>query len=105
MTCRFCQQWNPEEAIRCSFCGNLVQATEDTTRSGRITVEQARLPPVQKDNEPRRLADLARDLKREPEGYRRDMLRADLIWKIVVGVGIALFLTWQFAGLLGLRCR
>jgi len=105
LICRFCQQWNPEEAIRCSFCNNAVQANEDLTRSGRITVEQARLPPVERGEGPRRITDVARALKREPDGYRRDMLRADLVWKIVVGVGIVLYLIWQFGSVFGLTCR
>jgi hypothetical protein len=100
--CRFCSQWNPEGALRCCFCNNLSGATQDQTRGGRVTVVSARLPAVQRDG--RSLAEVTEELKAEPEGYRRDMLRADLIWKIVVGIAVGLFALWQLAGLLG-RCR
>jgi hypothetical protein len=101
LICRFCNQWNPDGALRCCFCNNLSEATQDQTRAGRITVVSSLLPKVTREE--RSLAEVAKELKSEPEGYRRDMLHADLIWKIVVGIAIGLFALWQLAALFA-RC-
>lgn len=34
MICRHCSQWNADGEQRCCFCGNRLDAEEDTTRSG-----------------------------------------------------------------------
>ena len=49
MICRFCSQWNPESAVRCSFCNNRTDATEDATLDGtpdyvRNTGEHVEIP-------------------------------------------------------------
>ena len=52
MICRFCAQWNPDSASRCSFCDNAADAAEDTTRDGqpayiRNTGQQFQVPRAQ----------------------------------------------------------
>jgi hypothetical protein len=34
LICAFCEQWNPDGALRCCFCNNLLEGTEDTTLDG-----------------------------------------------------------------------
>jgi len=49
LICRFCSQWNPEGGLRCCFCSNPFDATEDNTRAGvpdyvRNTGQQYQIP-------------------------------------------------------------
>jgi hypothetical protein len=34
LICRFCSQWNPEGELRCCFCNNRLDGTEDATLAG-----------------------------------------------------------------------
>lgn len=46
MTCRFCTQWNPQTAVKCAFCGNSLDASEDLTAAARKRQIDIRLPRV-----------------------------------------------------------
>jgi hypothetical protein len=81
LICRFCSQWNPDEALRCSFCANLARATEDATASGRVSKVQARVTASS--------APVVRGAGPEPD-FARDLRRADWVWQIVVAVGAGL---------------
>jgi hypothetical protein len=91
LICRFCSQWNPEQATRCCFCGNPADAVEDTTRAGRPSAAHQGLGPAKKT---RRFGAGDARLAR-PE---RQLDRAKLIGKVVVGVALGLWLLFKLSG-------
>jgi len=94
LICPFCSQWNPENAVRCVFCRNPPDATEDQTVSGRLrlTAEQvAKIPEA-----PRGFLD---GPAKQPEWVRK-LQTADKVtfplWAVLMAAGALLMLIGFF---------
>ena len=93
MICRFCQQWNPDPATRCCFCGNALDATEDATASGRPSAAYkglAQMPGEPHSPQPGRKIFPVGDPDLERHGKLLD--RAGLIIGAVIAIGIGIWM-------------
>ena len=81
MICRYCGQWNPDEAMRCSFCTNAKDALEDSTAEVRRSQAHAEIVPERPKDGP--LPSVR--AQGEPE-FSRALRLADHIWAIVGGI-------------------
>ena len=89
MICHHCSQWNPGDILRCAFCNNVVDAEEDQTVRGRVTLSQ------------RGLADPSHALPTlvkedgEVSATGKQLQLADNIWKVIIAVAIAGWILFQ----------
>jgi len=87
LNCRYCGQWNPDTALRCSFCANAKDALEDATvqpRRSQVHSAEARIPAPPPGPLPSPLQP-----GQEPE-FSRALRLADRAWMVVVGVVVVL---------------
>ncbi len=94
MNCRYCGQWNPDEAARCSFCANAKDALEDASVEPRRTHPHVTLPAaVGKEQLSARREEGPPNLLRvrgpEPE-FRRALRHAEYASLIIGGIIAAL---------------
>ena len=95
MICPFCSQWNPADTLRCSFCQNRLDAEEDRTVQGRITLSQRGLA------DPSRRTTLVED-SGEGSETAKILQKAETIWAIIIGVAIAAWIAFQ--AIFDVRC-
>jgi hypothetical protein len=84
LNCRYCGQWNPDEAARCSFCANAKDGLEDATVAPRATSVQAAATLPAPPGEPA-LPDPLQVRGQDPE-LRRALRHAEHTWAMVGGI-------------------
>jgi hypothetical protein len=79
LICRFCEQWNPDGAARCSFCHNAPGATDDETSAAQRAFAVASPPQAARPDPvapPARTPTLRRSTARRREAQPKAMLVA-----------------------------
>jgi hypothetical protein len=85
--CQFCSQWNLPESMRCSFCNNRLDNTDDATRGQPSSKSPGSSLPL--------ITESAID---QPSEIAKEMVMAGKIWQGIVAAGVGLVLLFYLLG-------